>query len=72
MKLSSGTPVGVRSGPYCQHTMHMREQYILPPTESSPGSGNPGPQRQRMVTWSGDTGAAGIMQVNQCGYGLAW
>ncbi len=35
--------------------MHMREQYILQPTESSSGAGNPGPQRQRMAVWSGDT-----------------
>ncbi len=41
--------------------MHMCEQYILQPTESSPGTGNPGPQRQRMTAWSCDTRTAGRM-----------
>ncbi len=41
--------------------LHMREQYILQPTESSPGTGNSSPQRQRMAAWSGDTQAAGGM-----------
>ncbi len=41
--------------------MHMREQYILQPTESSSGTGNPGPLRQRMTAWSGDTRAASSM-----------
>ncbi len=31
------------------YAIHMREQYILQPTESSPGTGNPGHQRQRMA-----------------------
>ncbi len=39
--------------------MHMREQYILQPTESSPATGNSSSQRQRMTAWSGDTWAAG-------------
>ncbi len=41
----------------------MREQYILQPTESSPGTGNSSPQRQRMSAWSGDTWAAGSMYL---------
>ncbi len=41
--------------------MYMREQYYLQPTESSPGTRNPGPERQRMATWSGDTQASGSM-----------
>ncbi len=41
--------------------MHMCEHYILQPTESSPGTGNSSPQRQRMDVWSGDTWAAGSM-----------
>ncbi len=44
--------------------MSMREQYILQPTESSPETRNPGPQRQRMAAWSGDTRAAGGMRFN--------
>ncbi len=28
------------------YAIHMREQYILQPTKSSPGTENPGPQRQ--------------------------
>ncbi len=42
----------------------MREQYILHPTESSPGTGNSSPQRQRMAERSGDTRAAGSMNEN--------
>ncbi len=40
----------------------MREQYILQPTESSPGTGNTSPQRQRMAVWSGNIQVAGSLQ----------
>ncbi len=46
------------------YAMHMREQYILQPTESSPGTRNPGSQRQRMAAWSVDTQIAGSMYDN--------
>ncbi len=39
----------------------MCEQYILQPTESSPGTGNSSSQTQRMAEWSGNTQAAGSM-----------
>ncbi len=35
------------------YAMHMQEQYILQPTESSPGTRNPSPQRKRMAVWNG-------------------
>ncbi len=40
----------------------MHEQYILQPTESSPGTGNSSNQRLRMAERSGSTRAAGSMQ----------
>ncbi len=41
----------------------MHEQYILQPTESSPGTGNSSPQRKRMAEWHANTRAVGNMGV---------
>ncbi len=44
----------------------MHEQYIMQPTESSTGSGNFSPKRQRIAEWSGNTWAAGSTVSGLC------